>query len=59
MIAIWRIRRDQRLTDTPTLHAASEPFYQTQDKACEVVPVFYSEEREKLVVDQAMPAASR
>lgn len=59
MISIWWIRRDLRLTDNPTLHAASEPFYQTQDKACEVVPVFYIQEQEKLVMDQATPAASR
>lgn len=55
MISIWWIRRDLRLTDNPTLHAASEPFYQTQDKACEVVPVFYIEEREKLVMDRRCP----
>lgn len=38
MTAIWWIRRDLRLTDNPTLHAASEPFDQTQDKAGDVVP---------------------
>jgi len=55
MTAIWWIRRDLRLTDNPTLHAASEPFDQTQDKAGEVVPVFYIEEREKLVMDRRCP----
>ena len=55
MTAIWWIRRDLRLTDNPTLHAASEPFDQTQDKAGEAVTVFYIEEREKLVMDRRCP----
>ena len=55
MTAIWWIRRDLRLTDNPTLHGASEPFDQTQDKAGEVVPVFYIEGRAKLVMDRRCP----
>jgi hypothetical protein len=55
MTAIWWIRRDLRLTDNPTLHAALETFDQTQDKAGEVVPDFYIEEREKLVMDRQCP----
>ena len=55
MTAIWWIRRDLRLTDNPTLHAASEPFVQSQDKTGEVVPAFYIEEWAKLVMDRRCP----
>lgn len=40
MTTIWWIRRDLRLTDNAALHAALEPFDQTQDKAGSVLPVF-------------------
>jgi deoxyribodipyrimidine photolyase len=55
MTAIWWIRRHLRLTENPTLHAALETFDQTQDKAGEIVRVFYIEEREKLVMDRGGP----
>ncbi|MEW6286844.1 MAG: deoxyribodipyrimidine photo-lyase [Chloroflexota bacterium] len=40
MTSLWWIRRDLRLNDNPALHAALEPFDQTQGKAGEVLPVF-------------------